>query len=122
MNPYGRLAMQRWQDSDPPSNPSNAITDPMVFFTALGEQIQAQVDDLTRQIAGDDPAGETYLAKVTRLTSAHTRAEEIVLADLPRIEDAEPVPPQTLSPVDEILTAIHRAAQDPVHDAAQDLT
>ena len=46
-------------------------------------------------MAGDDPPGEGYLAKVRRLTAARCQAEEIVLHDYglltPGGEDNEPV-------------------------------
>lgn len=112
MSRYGRLAMARWQDTDP--DRLAALADPLTFF--------AQVEDLTDRIAGDDPpAGQTYLEKVNRLIMARSQAQEIVLADLTAIEPpvhdtAQPTPqstPEPMSLVDDVLTAIHRAAQDP---------
>lgn len=52
------------------------------FFRSLGEQIEEQVQQGEDQIAGTDPAGETYLQKVGRLRMARAQATEIALADL----------------------------------------
>ncbi|WP_246858716.1 hypothetical protein [Citricoccus sp. SGAir0253] len=45
--------------------------------------------ELTVQIAGPDPTGETYLEKVGRLNAARMQAEEIVRAEMltPQAED-----------------------------------
>jgi hypothetical protein len=45
--------------------------------------------------------------------AARSQAEEIVLADLTAIEPPEQDIPQSTSLVDDVLTAIHRVAQDP---------
>jgi len=57
------------------------IRDPDGFFAVLGDLIAAQVDELAYEIAGDDPPGEGYLAKVQRLTAARAQAEENILRD-----------------------------------------
>ncbi len=82
MNKYGELAMTtvrdfdpgRWAAMDPQSRES--------FFSDLGEQIQAQVSDLTVQMQGQDVPGESYLEKVARINSTTKQAEEIVLTEL----------------------------------------
>jgi hypothetical protein len=51
----------------------------------------AQVNGLTLNLAGHDPAGEGYLAKVSRLRMARLQAEEQVIR--------ETLPP---SPEDEV--------------------
>jgi len=45
--------------------------------------IADEIDELSNQLAGDDPPGEGYLAKVTRLEAAQAIAEELVLLPLP---------------------------------------
>jgi hypothetical protein len=84
MNKYGTLARDHWSRVAPIRYA--ALPSPEEFFQDLGEQVLSQVDDLSRQIAGADPVGETYLEKVGRLTMAKRQAEEIVLADLVWIE------------------------------------
>jgi hypothetical protein len=65
-----------------------------LILAALGEQIAGQIDELADEIAGDDPPGEGYLAKVGRLTAARWQAEEIVMHDYGLLtlggEDGEP--------------------------------
>jgi hypothetical protein len=80
MNRYAMTAMTYFQEFLPTRY--SQIEDPTSFFQDLGQQIQSQVVDLTPQIAGADPAGETYLEKVGRLNAAQRQAEEIVLKDL----------------------------------------
>ena len=80
MNRYARLAMSHWQRCAP--RRVRALEDPAGFFTDLGEQVQAQVSDLARLLAGPDPARETYKQKVARLRTATRTAEEVVMAQL----------------------------------------
>lgn len=80
MNKYGAQARDHWSRVAPIRYA--ALPNPEEFFEVLGEQVQGQVDDLSQTIAGSDPAGETYLEKVGRLTMAQKQAEEIVLSDL----------------------------------------
>jgi len=79
MNAYGAMAQRHWQRWLP--SRYTQISDPSSFFSTLGEQTQTRVADLTQDLAGPDPAGETYLQKVGRLTNARMRAEEIVLPE-----------------------------------------
>jgi hypothetical protein len=79
VNRYGQLAQQQWAQSLPEVYAE--IRDPDGFFAVLGDLIAAQVDELAYEIAGDDPPGEGYLAKVQRLTAARAQAEENILRD-----------------------------------------
>jgi hypothetical protein len=63
------------------------ITDPTTFFTELGEQVQAQVEELTLQLTGDDPPptpGEpgSFLDKAARINTAKRMAEERIIPEL----------------------------------------
>lgn len=80
MNKYGKHAMETWQAIAPAAYAR--IEDPMVFFQELGEQANDQVLDLIPQLAGPDPADESYLGKVGRLNAAKLQAEEIVREEL----------------------------------------
>ena len=80
MNKYGLIAQDHWKTAAP--NRYADLPNPEQYFEELGEQMLSQVDGLSVQLAGPDPAGETYLEKVGRLTMAKRQAEEIVLADL----------------------------------------
>jgi len=57
------------------------IRDPGNFFVVLGEVIAQRIDEHIDDLAGDDPPGEGYLAKVARLTAARDRAQERVLGE-----------------------------------------
>lgn len=60
------------------------------FFASLGEQIEDQIDELAMRIAGEDPAGETYLGKLGRLNAARQMARERVLAQMLPDPDTQP--------------------------------
>jgi hypothetical protein len=79
MNQYGVTVMRHRARFLPEAYAE--IRNPDSFFDILGEQIARQIDELSDEIAGDDPPGEGYLAKVGRLTAARYQAEEIVMHD-----------------------------------------
>jgi hypothetical protein len=54
------------------------ITNPDACLDAIRRQFARRVDELTDDLAGDDPPGEGYLAKAGRLTSARCQAEEVI--------------------------------------------
>lgn len=80
MNRYGRMAERQWRALAPTR--VGAIPNPSRFFTELGETVQAEVSDLASTLAGPDPVGESYLAKVARLGTARREAEDIVMRQL----------------------------------------
>jgi hypothetical protein len=78
------------------------MNDPSSFFSVLGEEVAARIEDLAADLAGNDPSGETYMQKVGRLNMARLRAEEIVVPELVLLppepgleepEDSNPEPP-----------------------------
>jgi hypothetical protein len=77
---YGHKALAHWARWLPLHYA--AIPDPVRFFNYLGEHVLDEVDALADEIAGDDPPGEGYWAKVQRLTMARHTAEELILGDL----------------------------------------
>ena len=85
MNHYGAQAMRHWRSHLPTR--FTQITNPETFFTELGEQVETEVEELTFQLAGDDPPpppGEpaSFLDKAARINTAKRMAEERVLAEL----------------------------------------
>jgi hypothetical protein len=80
MNRYGRQAMRHWQENLPQRY--RQIEDPETFFTHLGEQMQQQVIEGKRSLAGDDPGGETFLDKLGRLNMAEANAVEQVIREM----------------------------------------
>ena len=56
-----------------------AISDPESFFTALGEEVARQIDDLTDELVGEIRQNDSYLAHVGRLFAARAIAEELIL-------------------------------------------
>jgi hypothetical protein len=88
MNKYGRRAQQYYQQFLPTRYAQ--IADPVEFFTGLGRQMAEQINALALSLAGDDPAGETYLQKVGRLRMARLQAEEqVVRQTLPASDESE---------------------------------
>jgi hypothetical protein len=84
MNRYGEMARDHWARWLPARYA--AIEDPESFFSDLGNQAGERVSALAYQMAGDDPPGEGYLAKVGRLGEARHRAEQIVLNEMILLE------------------------------------
>lgn len=85
---YGELVRRQWQGCLP--DVYQQIRDPGAFFAVLGEVIAQRIDELADYLAGDDPPGEGYLAKVARLTAARDHAKGRVLGEyllLPPDED-----------------------------------
>jgi hypothetical protein len=75
MNQYAAMAERHWRRWLPTR--VSAMSDPSSFFSNLGDEVASRVEELTADLAGDDPPGETYLDKVGRL-----RAEEMVLPEM----------------------------------------
>jgi len=82
MNTYGHIAISHWQTFLPDRLRAIPESDRTRFFTELGEQAAAEIEELQMQLAGPDPVGEGYLEKVGRLNAARMQAEEKVLAEL----------------------------------------
>jgi hypothetical protein len=85
---YGELTRRQWEGCLPEIY--QQIRDPGAFFAVLGEVIDQRIDEFTDHLAGDDPPGEGYLAKVARLTAAREHAQHRVLGEyllLPPDED-----------------------------------
>jgi hypothetical protein len=80
MNKYGATARKHWERWLPARY--SQLEDPTDYFTRLGEEISEQVDQLSYAIAGSDPPGEGYLAKVGRLNMARMNAESQVLREM----------------------------------------
>ncbi|MEU7802641.1 hypothetical protein AB0B10_25615 [Micromonospora arborensis] len=85
MNQYGRQALNYWR-TDLPSRFAQ-IEDPESFFTELGDEMAAQVDQLTQTLAGPDPAQEDFMDKLGRLNAARSAAEEQVIRETLPLED-----------------------------------
>ncbi len=80
MNRYGRLAMSHWQRTDPSRYAT--IPNPVEFFSTLGEQAEAEIQELEIGLAGPDTADEGSLEKAGRLRMARLAAEEQVLREM----------------------------------------
>ena len=79
LNYYGELVRRQWEGCLP--EVYQQIRDPGAFFAVLGEVIAQRIDEHADHLAGDDPQGEGYLAKVARLTAAREHAKERVLSE-----------------------------------------
>ena len=94
MNRYGAMAERHWRRWLP--GRVAAMVDPVGFFSRLGREVEAQIEELAAELAGDDPPGEGYLEKLGRLNMAWLRAEEVVLQERvllppePGLEEDEP--------------------------------
>jgi hypothetical protein len=79
MSQYGAMARRHWTRWLP--GRVLAMNDPDSFFSTLGDEVAAEIEILSLELAGDDPAGEDYLAKLGRLRMARLQAEEQVLGE-----------------------------------------
>jgi hypothetical protein len=84
MNYYGEMAQRHWARWLP--RQYTAIEDPDSYFSDLGSRVEARIDDLADQLAGDGPPGEGYLARAGRIGQARRQAEEIVLTEMVLLE------------------------------------
>lgn len=92
MNHFGTRAMEHWRRWLPARY--DTIPDPEEFFEDLGQQVQTEIAQLSTQLAGEDPAGESYLDKVGRLNMARAQAEEIVLRERVLLEPEPAADPE----------------------------
>jgi hypothetical protein len=80
------------------------IDDKAAYFQRLAEQAQEQIAQLTDALAGPDQPGETYLAKLGRLTQAQHAATEKVTREFllspppPNWPDSDAPSPPTPDP------------------------
>ena len=100
MNEYGRMAQQHWQRWLPQRY--SQIENPNSFFSTLGDQVSTRIADLTLDLAGQDPPGESFMDKLGQLNNAKQRAREMVLPEMVLLdpepgtdEDEEPQPDQS---------------------------
>jgi len=97
MNEYGQMALDHWQRWLPERY--SQIEDPNSFFSTLGDQVATRIADLTLDLAGEDPPGETFMNKLGRLNNAAQRAREMVLPEMvlldPETDEDDPQPQQT---------------------------
>jgi hypothetical protein len=84
MNYYGEMAQRHWARWLP--RQYAGIEDPDSYFGDLGSRVEARIDNLADQLAGDGPPGEVYLARAGRIGQARRQAEEIVLTDMVLLE------------------------------------
>jgi hypothetical protein len=86
VNRYGVIAQRHWARWLP--RQYAAISDREMFFTALGEEVARQIDDLADELVGEIRQGDSYLAHAGRLFAAHAIAEELILSQrvLPEAE------------------------------------
>jgi hypothetical protein len=118
MNRYGVQAMSHWQEIDPDRYAT--IPDPETFFTALGTEVEQEIDELAMALAGKDRPGEDYLQKVGRLNMARFTAESDVLREMVLIPD----PHQSEideRPADDLVSRGRAAMQQVLWEEDQDL-
>ena len=80
MNHYGEQALRHWRRHLPASY--SKLEDPARFFTDLGTQAEAEIEDRYLEYAGPEIPGESAEDKQARLAQAMNRATEEVYAEL----------------------------------------
>lgn len=101
MNKYGAHAQKLWQEWAPIRYAG--LSNPEEFFSHLGQQASQMMAELTPQIAGLDPAGESYREQTARLSAATLRAEHLVRTAL--------LAPPSVQPVGEITDSLIQGQQ-----------
>jgi hypothetical protein len=118
MNEYGRMAREHWKRWLPQRY--SQIEDPNSFFSTLGEQVSTRIADLTLDLAGEDPPGETFMDKLGRHNNARQRAREMVLPETVLLDpepgvDTEDDPRPDQSQTDQSQTDWVPMREDPSH-------
>jgi hypothetical protein len=80
VNHYGEQALRYWHAYLPGSY--GRLEDPARFFTELGEQADAEIEDRYLDYAGPEIPGKSAEDKQARLTRTMNRAAEEVFAEL----------------------------------------
>lgn len=80
MNYHGARAQDYWREQLP--NQYARIEDPETFFTDLGNQVSAEIEDLYLEYAEQEVPEESAEEKQARLTQALDRATEEIYAEL----------------------------------------
>jgi len=89
MNHYGFQAQEHWRTHRPTEFAE--LDDPQEFFTQLGEELAAEIDQRQAALEKAIPAGEDYLAEFGRQMGTRSQAEDEVLRS--RVFDlAQPEP------------------------------
>jgi hypothetical protein len=99
VNRCGEQALRHWRAYLPTSY--GRLEDPEEFFTDLGEQADAEIEDRYLEYAGPDVPRESAEDKQARLTQAMNRAAEEVFAELVAPSPAsqgEPDPEEDVPP------------------------
>jgi hypothetical protein len=97
MNHYGQQALTHWRRYLPVS--FGRLEDPERFFTDLGDQADAEIEERYLEYAGPEIPGESAEDKQERLTQAMNRATEEVYAELVTPSPAsQGEPPEDQSP------------------------
>jgi hypothetical protein len=99
VNHYGEQALRHWRQYLPSSY--GRLDNPVRFFTELGEQADAEIEDRYLEYARPDVPGESAEDKQGRLTQAMRRAAEEVFAELvtPSLaSQGEPAPEEDVPP------------------------
>lgn len=79
MNPMGQRALDQHRRHRPLEH--MMFDDPETTFARVGEQMEGEIDFISRQIAGECRPGESPAEWETRKRQAKVAAEEIVIAD-----------------------------------------
>lgn len=98
---YAAQAQAHWSRWRP--GELQTMTDPAAFFADLGHQAAQQIEHLADSLAGQDPPGEDYLAKLGRLRMAQFTAQTQVIREL-----LLPEPERVSQSPDQGSTAIER--------------
>ncbi len=80
MNHHGEQAQRHWSRYLPASY--SRLEDPARFFTDLGTQAEAEIEDRYLEYAGPEIPGESAEEKQERLAQAMSQATEEVYAEL----------------------------------------
>ena len=110
MSRFVTLARGWWAQERPAE--LSSMNDPESFFSTLASQIEARILDLSAELAGADPAGETYLAKVGRLNAARAQAQEMALDELVYSIGPEEDLEEEASPIGQAILEAHRVVSE----------
>lgn len=88
MNPYGKRAQAFWETYRPQA--TAALPDPEAFFTAIGEEVAAQIEEDALDFQEKGTPGQGVHDVLGSLNTARYRAREKAMQELVYDREKEP--------------------------------
>ena len=81
------MALEHWRVHRPLA--FSKIGEPTAFFTALGEEVADQIEEISEQMLAETQPLAEFMEEVARREQAQRTAEEVVLTEQVLLQDEE---------------------------------